>query len=116
MAVPTLILGIVRYAIHDPKTVQCIERSGAVGFIKSGTNAIWRYGDLLVSDTPEFGSDRTPLDHAAFVLRHPRMSRWIKNAVREAMDEDPISVLNDLEILRVIMLLRTAEDRGNDRR
>jgi len=96
--------------------VHCIERSGAVGFIKSGTNAIRRYGDLLVSDTPEFGFDRTSLDHAAFVLRHPRMSRWIKNAVREAMDDDPISVLNDLEILRVIMLLRAAGDRDKDRR
>lgn len=69
-----------------------------------------------MNETTELGSDRTAMDHAAFVLQHPRMSRWIKNAVREAMDEDPLSVLNDLEILRVIMLQRTAEDRANDRR
>ena len=69
-----------------------------------------------MSDTTDLASGRTAMDHVAFVMQHPRMTRWIKNAVREAMDEDPISVLNGLEILRVIMLRRVAEVRKDDRR
>jgi hypothetical protein len=64
------------------------------------------------------GSARGLLHHQRGhgLLQHPRMSRWIKVAVREAMDEDPVSVLNDLEILRVIMLQRAAEGSDRDHR
>lgn len=69
-----------------------------------------------MGDATELGPDLTASDHAAFVLQHPWMSRWIKNAVREAMDEDPLSVLNDIEVLCVIMLQKAAEHRNTDRR
>lgn len=45
--------------------------------------------------------------HFRFVLDHPGMSQWLKDALAGAMERDPISVLNDLEILSVITRLRS---------
>ena len=55
-------------------------------------------------------------EQVAFVLAHPGMSRWLKQAVRDALDRDPVSVLNDLEILvhllrrRSLLLIAAAHD------
>ena len=38
-----------------------------------------------------------------FVLAHPDMSEWIKQALRGALDCSPVEVLNDLEILNRIL-------------
>jgi hypothetical protein len=54
----------------------------------------------------------------AFVLGHPGTSRWLKQALHEALERDPESVLNDLEILvhvlrrRSLLLIATENDRG----
>lgn len=41
----------------------------------------------------------------AWVLAHPGMSDWLKDALKSAADRDPVHLLNDLEILG--LLLRT---------
>lgn len=35
----------------------------------------------------------------AWVLDNPGMSPWLKSAVRSALVEDPVTMVNDLEIL-----------------
>ena len=42
-----------------------------------------------------------------FVLGNPRMSAWLKTALRETLLEDPILVLNELEILNLILRSRS---------
>ncbi len=41
-----------------------------------------------------------------FVLAHPGMSAWLKDAVRNALARDPVKVLNDLEILNTLLRAR----------
>lgn len=41
----------------------------------------------------------------AWVLAHPGISDWLKDALKSAADRDPVHLLNDLEILG--LLLRT---------
>ncbi|KQR51510.1 hypothetical protein [Brevundimonas sp. Leaf168] len=43
-----------------------------------------------------------------FVLNHPGMSPWLKNALASALDVDPSAVLNDLEILNFVFRARAA--------
>jgi hypothetical protein len=43
----------------------------------------------------------------AWVLEHPGMSSWLKNALRTALDCDPVQIVNDLEILRTLLPPRT---------
>ena len=43
----------------------------------------------------------------AWVLAHPGMSDWLKDALRSAADRDPVHVLNDLEILCLILRSRS---------
>ncbi len=38
-----------------------------------------------------------------WVLAHPGMSVWLKNALRTANDRDPVDILNDLEILSLLL-------------
>ena len=45
----------------------------------------------------------------AWVLAHPGMSTWLKNALRTGLDGDPVQTINDLEILRILLHLRTDE-------
>ncbi len=42
----------------------------------------------------------------SWVLDHPGMSEWLKEAVRTALDRDPVAVLNDLELLNTLLRLR----------
>jgi len=42
-------------------------------------------------------------EHISFVLAHPGMSGWLKTALSDALHRDPISVLNDLDILNFIL-------------
>ena len=44
----------------------------------------------------------------AWILAHPGMSVWLKEALRAALERDPVDILNDLEIL--IYLLRARSD------
>lgn len=52
---------------------------------------------------PQFEVDA----HIAFILEHPGMSDWLKNALRDALPRDPIAVLNDLEILNLVLRNRS---------
>jgi len=45
-------------------------------------------------------------EQTSFVLNHPGMSPWLKDALREVNGLDPVCVLNDLEILRLIVMQR----------
>jgi|FLYM01.1.fsa_nt_gi hypothetical protein len=42
-----------------------------------------------------------------WVLAHPGMSKWLKSALRTARDQDPVSLLNDLEILGLLLRARS---------
>lgn len=44
-------------------------------------------------------------ERIAWVLSDPRMSSWLKEALRSSRERDPVEVLNELEILN--LLLRT---------
>ncbi len=44
-------------------------------------------------------------ERIAWVLAHPRMSPWLKEALRGARGGNPVEILNELEILS--LLLRT---------
>ena len=48
---------------------------------------------------------QTNAERIEWVLAHPRMSAWLKEALRGARNRDPVEVLNELEILN--LLLRT---------
>ncbi len=50
----------------------------------------------------------------AWVLAHPGMSNWLKDAFRTAADCDPVDLLNDLEIL--CLLLRAKSQAAIDER
>ena len=42
----------------------------------------------------------------AWILEHEGVNAWLKNALRTALESDPIDVLNDLELLRVLLTPR----------
>lgn len=42
-------------------------------------------------------------EQISFVLAHLGTSAWLKTALSDALHRDPISVLNDLEILNLIL-------------
>ncbi len=42
----------------------------------------------------------------SFVLQHPGMSPWLKDSLRAALGRDPVSLLNDIEILSLIIRQR----------
>lgn len=46
----------------------------------------------------------------AWVLDHPDMSDWLKQALRSAMLLDPVAVQNDIEMLRHLMALRASAE------
>lgn len=45
--------------------------------------------------------------HIAFILEQPGISDWLKRALREALPRDPITVINDLEILNLVLRQRS---------
>ena len=47
-----------------------------------------------------------------FVLNHPDMSPWLKDALAAALDRDTWAVLNDLEMLHVLFRTRAAQAGG----
>lgn len=47
-----------------------------------------------------------------FVLNHPDMSPWLKDALATALDRAPPAVLNDLEILNFVFRARAARSNG----
>lgn len=40
-----------------------------------------------------------------WTINHPHMSGWLKEALRTALDQDPVAALNDLEILKDLINL-----------
>ena len=60
-------------------------------------------------DTTPSSSDMltTTEDRIAWVLAHPGMSRWLKDALRTALDRDPVAVLSDLEMLNTLLRPRS---------
>lgn len=42
-----------------------------------------------------------------WALNNPRMSNWLKRALRTAENADPIALSNDIEILRQLLIPRT---------
>lgn len=57
--------------------------------------------------TPGITAQSMIEEQISFVLGHPRMSVWLKSALSDALHRDPISVLNDLEILNLILRNRS---------
>ena len=55
--------------------------------------------------SPPDDIQQTNAERIAWVLAHPRMSPWLKEALRGARERDPVEILNELEILN--LLLRT---------
>ncbi len=43
----------------------------------------------------------------AWVLAHPRTSPWLRAALEAALMEDPVAVVNDVEMLRHLLLPRS---------
>ena len=43
----------------------------------------------------------------AWALDHPGASAWLKDALRAALVRDPVEVMNDVEMLRELLRLRT---------
>lgn len=53
------------------------------------------------------GTETLDLDaQISFVLQHPGMSSWLKESLRAALEHDPVSLLNDIEILTLIIRQR----------
>lgn len=59
------------------------------------------------TEPSHMGKNNTADDLAHFVLNHPGMSQWLKTTLAGAMECEPFAVLNDIEILAIIMRLRT---------
>ncbi len=53
---------------------------------------------LVEIDVPDTYEDRI-----AWVMEHPQMSDWLKDAVRTALDRDPVDLLSDLEMLEILL-------------
>jgi hypothetical protein len=66
---------------------------------------------------PNLEAQRAVEEQLPFVMAHPGMSAWLKNALSSALDRHPIEVLNDLEILNLILRNRSqlliAEENSN---
>ena len=45
-------------------------------------------------------------EQISFVLTHPAMSDWLKDSLRAVLTMDPISAVNDVEILNLIIRQR----------
>jgi len=60
---------------------------------------------------PGPGTDQPLLLDASidFVLNHPGMSSWLKDALATAVERDPSAVLNDLEVLNFVFRAKAAE-------
>ncbi len=58
--------------------------------------------------TPNITVESAFEEQISFVLGHPRLSTWLKTALSDALHRDPISVLNELEILNLILRNRSA--------
>ena len=59
------------------------------------------------SKPSDLEAQRTVEEQLSFVMAHPGISEWLKNALRSALERDPIEVLNDLEILNLILRNRS---------
>lgn len=46
---------------------------------------------------------RTNAERIDWVLAHPRVSPWVKQALQAARARDPVEVLNELEIVAVLL-------------
>lgn len=59
---------------------------------------------------PEVSCEALGDAHAriAEVLHHPATSRWLKAALGDALDRDPVDVLDDIDALRELLVERTA--------
>lgn len=59
---------------------------------------------------PGHTEDNSNIDaQISFVLAHPAISAWLKDALSSARKVDPISIMNDLEILICIMRQRSEQ-------
>jgi hypothetical protein len=60
-----------------------------------------------VTQAATLGNDmQDPDAQIAWVLAHPAINPWLKQALSTALDRDPVQMLNDLEILRTILARR----------
>lgn len=53
--------------------------------------------------SPRVEGPQTSEERIAWVLAHPQMSSWLKEALMGARERDPVEVLNELEILNVLL-------------
>lgn len=63
----------------------------------------WSYESQTASVTVQSAIE----GQITFILGHPQISLWLKSALSGALGRDPISVLNDLEILNLILRNRS---------
>jgi hypothetical protein len=57
--------------------------------------------------TPGITAQSTIEEQISFVLGHPGMSAWLKSALSDALRCDPLSIMNDLEILNLVLRNRS---------
>lgn len=43
------------------------------------------------------------------ILNDPSASHWLQNALRQALDRDPVDAANDAEILAAVLAARAGE-------
>jgi hypothetical protein len=48
------------------------------------------------------------------ILLDPSFSNWLKDALRSALECDPIVVANEADVLRAVLMRRVAEGEGID--
>ncbi len=55
------------------------------------------------------------IQHVDWILEHPAFSDWIKHALRTAIERDPVSVANDVELLKHVLHAWTSAQLDNRR-
>ncbi|MDH6257548.1 hypothetical protein [Bradyrhizobium sp. BR13661] len=54
--------------------------------------------------TPQSPALKRAMEDIAWILNNPATSPWLRRAIVGATQNDPISVLNDLEILKDVLV------------
>ncbi|WP_010545825.1 hypothetical protein [Sphingomonas elodea] len=64
--------------------------------------------DLPLRASPEPEVEIAAIEHRiAWVLAHPGTSAWLRSALEAALREDPVTITNDVEMLRHLLVPRS---------
>ncbi len=58
-------------------------------------------------DTSKSTAQSAVEEQITFILCNPNASAWLRDTLRSALDQDPITILNDIEILSLILRNRS---------